>query len=210
MNVRLSYNIDFLAMVYLPMSTSGALKVNHYYTKIDFLTMSDFDVNINIAVERSKIFLQEELANTIFINREYLDEIEKLKSLNASITDLPDEPLDQIIGLALYCKLNAIMEQHVMVTDLSLSSDLGDQIWFHHSHDENLGPMNEHGWWMESDIRHCGLDQAPQQDNVTVIKSHSWNKYDMAWSEKSSTGEEPKTESDGNTVYIDFRKDANK
>ena len=106
MNVRLQYDLDFLAGIYY----DERLQLNSYSISMSLLTKTTDALNTNIAMDRLKMFMHGELANTVFVNQALRERAEMLQIMGVNVTTLPEEPVDQIVGMMLYYKLNAIME----------------------------------------------------------------------------------------------------
>lgn len=179
MNVQVQYNINFLAGVY----HNHRLHLNSYRTNISMLTQTQDKAEINTAVERLKCFIDFELANTVFINQNLPDVANVLNLIGTNVTTLPDEPVDQIVGMMLYCKLNSVMEGRVIITKLDISSILGEDFWYIHEDGDNLGPFAEDGWWHSSGTDHNTLSQDELDDNVLKVTPPAWSEYHLTWPE---------------------------
>ena len=199
MNVNLYRDLDFLAGFYIPSFSKHKFQCNRYRVRLHLVTNTeDFD-QVNIAMDRVKALIYHELSHTVFVNSKHRDNINDLVSLGINVTTLPEEPLDQVIGIVLYCKFNAIMEQRMQVTQIDIASELGDMVWYQHYADDNIGPFASGGWWHHASTRHndCVLVDA----DVPMIPAGSWAHYDLSWpadQEKKST-----------VVYANFRDDEN-
>ena len=177
MNVRLHYTTDFFAGVYY----NQRLLINSYTVNIELLTQSEVREEINIAMDRLKCFLEIELAHTIFVQDNNADEIITMDDLGFNLTTLPETPLDQIVGLMLYCKLNAIMEERMIVTSLDISSVAGDRVWYLHEDGEPIGPFANEGWWHDPGPNHC--PDVITTDNIFKVSVESWSERGLAWEE---------------------------
>jgi hypothetical protein len=155
MNVRLQYDLDFLAGIYY----DDRLQMNSYSVSMSLVTKTVDAVNTNIAMDRLKIFIHGEMSNTVFVNQALSERAEMLHIIGANVTTLPEEPVDQIIGMMLYYKLNAIMEGRMTVTRLDLMSVLGDSVWYQHDAEEDSpGPFRVEGWWHEPTVQHNTIE----------------------------------------------------
>ena len=177
MNVRLQYNVEFLAGVYY----EGALKMNNYSVNMSLLTASIDPVVTNVAMDRLKYFVYGMLDSTVFIKSEYKEQAEMLTLLGVNVTTLPEEPVDQIIGMMLYYKLNAIMEGNMIVTALDISSTLGDSVWYQHDEDDNSGPFAKDGWWSKPGLQHDTVELEPVEDKVVKVVSKGWLELGLEW-----------------------------
>jgi hypothetical protein len=93
---------------------------------------------------------------------------------------LPEEPVDQIVGIMLYCKLNAVTEGNLSITQLDISSSLGDEVWYQHHSDDNLGPLSQDGWWHKKTCQKHNLPQDTEH-NVVKVENSGWAEYGLEW-----------------------------
>ena len=156
----------------------------------------------NVAVDRIKAFVYGELANTVFFGPADSEVIEMFSMLGINVTTLPEEPIDQIIGIMLYCKLNAIMEGRMLLTELDIQSHLGDSVWYLHNEDDAIGPFSQDGWWHEANCKHHNITEPPD-DNVVKVVSSGWSEYNLDWPDIQPQA--------GNTIVVaDFQRNENK
>lgn len=173
--------------------------INHYSVELSMLTACDDHIDQNKAYDRLKTFIEEILQDSILVSGSAFD-MAKWTGTGARVIAVPDEPVDQVIGIMLYTKLNAIMEQRMIVTDVRLSSRLGDDMIYLHSHGENPGPFTQDGWW--NDHRPIwGLSASrPKKDKVVTMDRYlEWKNYGLDWG-----GSQPENNSDGTIVFADF------
>jgi hypothetical protein len=200
MNVKLQYDTALLSGIYF----EDSLQINSYSINISFTTQTSDTRAINVAMERLKYFLHGELSNTVFINQTHKEQAEMLYTLGVNITTLPEEPVDQIVGMMLYCKLNAVMENRIVVTSLNISSVLGDDIWYRHDDEDALGPLSQDGWWHKPNLQHHNIDLDDTPENVVKVQNQGWHELDLAWPEEQT----PKT--NNTVIYPDFKRNENK
>ena len=117
MNVRFKYSTYFAAGVYY----ADAYIVNNYRVTISFLTGTEDPEDQNIGLERIKYFIHNRLASSVFIDQSNQTQCQLFTSAHVPVTTLPLEPFDQVIGIALYSKLNAILEDRMIITDIEIS-----------------------------------------------------------------------------------------
>jgi len=154
MNIRLQYELEFLAGVYY----LDQLQINSYTVSLNLLTNSTALIDTNIALERVKWFVCSQLESTVFFGPNHHDQAEMFATMGTNVTTLPDQPVDQIIGIMLYQKLNAIMQDRMLITSLDISSVLGDNVWYQHDEDDSAGPFDQQGWWSRADPTHSNID----------------------------------------------------
>jgi len=198
MNVRLQYNLEFPGAVYFEEN----FQLNSYQVNLNMITATSDRVKINIAMERLQCFVHSELKNAVFINQNMQDVAEIMQMIGMNMVTLPDEPVDQIVGLMLYCKLNAIMEGVMTVTALDICSTLGDEVWYQHDETDALGPFVSDGWWHESTVDHNNLTMLDTDEKVVEVRPNCWNEYGLSWPELE-TKKEP------TVVYATFQKNEN-
>jgi hypothetical protein len=196
MNVRLQYDLEFLAGIYY----EDSLQINSYDVSMSLVTKTKDPVSTNIAMDRVKAFVYGMLENTVFINQNNMERAEFLQMIGCNVTTLPEEPVDQIIGMMLYYKLNAIMEDRMVITNLDISSKLGDGVWYQHDEEDVSGPFAPEGWWHKSSTQHETIETDDVADNVVKVISTGWYEMDLEWPENTA----PAT---ANTiVYANFPK----
>ena len=132
-------------------------------------------------MDRLKMFVYSELADTVFINQADAERAQVMDILGINITTLPEEPIDQIVGLMLYSKLNAVMEGRMFVEQLNISSLLGDDVTYLHDMEDAVGPFQESGWWHQTDTSHNSFEGIETQENVVKVPTTGWGKYNLNW-----------------------------
>jgi hypothetical protein len=202
MNVRISCTIYFTAGIIW----QSQLRMNNYKLTVHFVTLSTNNEDHNIALDRAKYFIHNQLQSTIFINANNSQMCRQLLSTGLDITTLPEEPVDQVIGIMLYSKLNAIMEDRMALVEIELSSELGDHVVYLHSVEENLGPLEKTGWWHESTLSHCDSVFLEDANILKMNQDNLWHDLGLAWPD--STVDIGIV--DNNLLFADFRKDETK
>lgn len=190
MNVRLQYDVTFLAGIYY----DDLLQLNSYAASLNMITKTTDPVETNIAMDRLKFFINSILEHTVFINQAHTEQAETLAWCGANVTTLPEEPVDQIVGMMLFYKLNAIMEGRIEIVQLDISSTLGDGVWYLHSDEDSAGPFTKKGWWDDSSTQHETIETEPVTDNVVKVISTGWYEAELDWPDQSTPS--------GNTVVF--------
>jgi len=103
MNVRLQYDLEFLGGIYF----EEQMQMNHYSVSLNLVTGTANPTDTNIAMDRIKAFVFGELEHSVFINVAQRERAELMHLMGINVTTLPEEPVDQIIGMMLYYKLNS-------------------------------------------------------------------------------------------------------
>ena len=196
MNVRLQYDLEFLAGIYY----EDQLQMNRYTASLNLLTKTKDSVSTNIALDRAKAFVYGALESSVFINQINMERAELMQMMGISVTTLPEEPVDQIIGMMLYYKLNAVMEGRMVVSSLDISSTLGDQVWYQHDEEDAAGPFAEDGWWHRASMQHESIERVTEPGNIVKVTSTGWYELNLEWPENSATV------SDNTVVFANFPK----
>jgi hypothetical protein len=200
MNVSLRRDLEFLAGFYIPSQPKEKLQCNRYKIDLHLVTATEDCDEINIAMDRIKAMVYYNFSHTVFVNSQHREDIAMMQDLGINITTLPEEPLDQVVGVMLYCKLSAVVERRMQILQLDIASELGDMVWYQHFSDDNLGPFADGGWWHHASTQHS--DVIKDSSEIPSIPAGSWSQYDLAWN-AADTG------SPNTVVYVDFRRDEN-
>jgi len=194
MNVRLQYDLDFLAGVYY----EDQLQMNRYTVSLNLLTKTKDSASTNIALDRAKAFVHGALESSVFINQANQERAEMMQLMGIRVTTLPEEPVDQIIGMMLYYKLNAVMEERMVVTSLDLSSTLGDSVWYQHDEEDLSGPFAGEGWWHQASMQHESVEHESAPGNIVKVMSTGWYELNLEWPENTALA------SDNTVVFANF------
>jgi hypothetical protein len=197
MNVKLQYDFEFLAGIYF----EDRLQMNQYSVSVSMITQTADPISTNVAMDRAKYFIHGILESTVFINQKS-ERAEMLSLFGINVTTLPEEPVDQIVGMMLYYKLNAVMEGRMTITQLDVSSVLGDSVWYQHSEDDVAGPFADQGWWHQANTQHDAIEPVAMPDNVVKVTSTGWNEMHLDWPDNS-------VQSANTVVYANFSRDEN-
>ena len=203
MNVRLQYSVDFLAGCYF----DGTLRMNNYNVRLWMMTTTTDGESHNVAFDRIKFFIADSLESSVFINGENEEQCKLLANAGVKITTLPDEPVDQLIGIMLYCKLNAICEDRIIIGEVEISSELGGEVTYMHSDDEPIGPYDQKGWWHDANLMHYNNKISETENIMNLGAVSSWRELELQWPEDDESG----SDDTGNTiVFVNFNKDETK
>jgi hypothetical protein len=179
MNVRLRHTMPFTAGVYY----GNEMRMNHY-TLVLHMTTNTANANDHyVAFERVKYFVYHKLDSTIFVNQTHINLCEQYLSAGLSVTTMPGDPVDQLIGLMLYYKLNAIMEDRIIVDETEISSLLGENMIYLHSDNEHTDIGEVPSWWSTVDPTHNDLISLEVDKIVSMHANAAWRELDLLWSE---------------------------
>ena len=177
MNVRLRKRFDWCSgMVY-----QGKFAANFYRAELSMITRTSDHHEQNTAYDRMKFWMYDVMANSIIMHAQDTA-VRQWQDTGARVLCLPEPPVDQIVGMMLHTKLNAIMENRIQIHDIEIASTEGDDMVYHHAEDEGLGELSETGWW--NDSRPIWFADTPKRSAnkvVTLGRTPEWSDHDLAW-----------------------------
>jgi len=188
--------MHFTAGVYY----NGTLRMNNYNLVLWMSTNTLDPADQNISFERIKHFIYSEIDSTIFINNEYEEQCQQLMRSGLNLTTLPGEPVDQLVGIMLYYKLNAIAENRMIVVETEIASTFGENMTYLHSEHEITDDIIKPDWWTSADLVHCDVKLMDSDKVVTIHQASAWRDIDLAW-----TDAEDNKESGNTVVFADFK-----
>ena len=197
MNVRLVYEMAFATGLWY----DSQFYVNNYTVKMKLVTNTMSSTEQNIALARLKYFVHEVLEASVLINAKNLDQHKKLVAAGMRVIALPEEPVDQILGMAMTCKLNAIMQGRMIITDLDISSDHGDNVVYCHNVQEALGPLEPAGWWHDPEPVFAEYAVNRNQRVIEINRALKWHDLDLSWEP------DPEQEHDPDIVITNFKRE---
>jgi hypothetical protein len=181
MNTRIERNFDFQAAVYF----NDSFTLNLYNLKIKMIVATDVIREQVIALDRIKCFLAESLQDCVFIESTEKKSIEKFKDAGIKICTLPEEPYDQIVGIAMLLKLNSITEGKIIIEEITIGSRLNDDVRMIFNKDEPIGPFASTGWWYNASPSINDLIFHSKKEKIVKLpKSNEWVDYNLLWEEK--------------------------
>ena len=193
MNVRIAQLLSFTAGAWI----DGDLEMNQYTVKLWMITQSTSEEEQNIAFRRMKHFIYYELDSTIFIDEAEREKCNEFVKAGLGVTTLPGMAADQMIGIMLFHKLNAIMEGRIGVVEVEISA--GDAVVYLHGENETSDDLKQPDWWSTPYLVHSiVLDY--DENIVSLRPTITWRDLDLNWPES-----EELTESGNTIVFADFK-----
>mgnify|MGYP003352189095 CR=1 FL=1 len=138
------------------------------------------------------------IENTIFVDSKDRETCLKFIQAGLNVTSMPGDPADQLIGIMLFHKLNAIMEDRIKIMEIEISSGTG--VIYLHSENENSEDLIHPDWWHTSDLTHCDFSAPESEKVLSIPQTNAWRDVDLSWPD------EPADEPNGNVVvFADFK-----
>jgi hypothetical protein len=201
MNVRLEHGMSWTAAIWF----DGRQQMNNYTVELALVTNSSVQQDHTVSLHRLNHFVYHELANTTFIHQDDGEQMAVLTQAGIKITTLPEIPIDQIIGIGLYCKLNAILQDKMIVTSIKIQSDLGDNVWYLHNDQESVGPFGQPGWWQDATPVHTNYQAINKKKDVVKLNLNTtWHSIGLEWDDV-----EPMDTDNNTVVFAKFGPDEN-
>lgn len=179
MTARIHKSFELLAGLHF----NNQYYINSYEFDLTFNVETESIVEQNIALERIHYYLYECLKHCVFVNKTDATAIDKYSNIDMNVCTLPEEPYDQIVGIMLMSKLNAISEGRLVITDITISSDMSAGVSCLHSIEESMGPFTDKGWWNDSTQRINNLVNNKKIVKLAKLKSE-WQDVYLDWVEK--------------------------
>jgi len=196
MNVRLKYDMHFTAGVYY----NDTLRMNNYNLRLWMTTNSELSADQSTAFERIKYFIYSQIDSTIFIDSQLTDQCRRFADAGLNITTMPGDPVDQLVGIMLYYKLNAITEGRMTIEETEIASSYGENMTYLHSEFENTSGYDQPDWWTTADLTHSEIQPVDSDKIVAMASGTSWRDLEMAWQDM------PAADATGNiVVFADFK-----
>lgn len=196
MNVRLRYELPFTAGIY----HNGRFCMNNYNLRVLMATVSEDPDDQSTAFERLKYFVYTCMESTIFIDASETDQCNRYAQAGLRITPMPGEPVDQLIGIMLYHKLNAVMENRMIVYETELSSAVGEYMTYLHSEEEHTVGYVQPEWWTAADLTHSEFAPANSDNVVAIPQATAWRELELEWADDLAD------DNTGNVVvFADFK-----
>ncbi len=126
MNIKIAKDFTFLAAIHF----ENRFMVNLYEMNAKMEVQTEDGRQQNVAIERMNYFLSNYIEDCIFVHDVEKDAIEKYTAAGLKVCTIPQEPFDQIVGMILLNKCNAIMEGRIILTDIVFGSKLSNLIKF--------------------------------------------------------------------------------
>jgi len=194
MNVRLRRQFAWNSgLVY-----QGEFSTNNYSADLSLITSCNDPREQNVAYERMKYFVYSILNSGIIVSHDCKN-INAWRDTGTRLIVLPEQPVDQIVGMMLFTKLNAIMEGRMSVTEVAVCSQQGDEMIYLHSENETLGPLSGDGWWNDPKPITAMRSRSESKKVLSLDRAMEWKDLGLDW--------EDDKEDPSSVVFANFRRD---
>lgn len=188
MITRIERDIFFVAGIHF----DDSYFINTYDLTLSMLVETDIPKEHHIAMERLDHFVKNVASSGVFVDEEDHEAIEKYSDAGMTVMTLPGQPFDQIVAMTMLLKLNAIMENRIKITDITISSLLGEGLRYPIVSEtaENADIMVGDNWWHRNDLETTNQNVflfEPDNNVVKLFDDSVWAEYDLSWKEKPKT-----------------------
>ena len=178
-----------------------AFYINTYTARIRMHTTSMYDQDHDVAYGRMDYWFEEVMQDSVMINADSAA-AKAYAATGQRLLMFPDDPVDQLVGIMLCLKLNAITEGRLIITDVDLSSVHGADMTYQHNQSEALGPLAAAGWWQDTrPIWNHTASSTRGSKVVSLNRAADWNSLELDWHSNSPR------DRDSSIVFADFDRD---
>jgi len=179
--------MNFTAGVYY----DGEMRMNNYNLGLSMITNTTDGI---------KYFVYSCMDSTIFINAEHVKTCQSFVDSGLKVSTVPGEPVDQLIGLMFYYKLNAIMEDRIVLEETEISSMLGENMVYLHSENETTDIATMPDWWNNADPSYNDFMSTDARKVLSIQPNMIWRELNLIWPEAVQ-----KEETGNIVVFADFK-----
>lgn len=173
--------------------------VNQYLLQMEFSSGTDDEQQQTTAYQRIKWWIHDVMQNSLLLNQ--TDELLPVyANTRQRVLAMPADPVDDVVALMLFYKLNSIVEQRLVIDRIKLSSDQGDNVWYVHDNDEPPVEIEPNSWWLDSGPTWIDKDCmkfSTEHKVVELERRSSWEDLGLGWEPQS---DQPQ----GNVIFTEF------
>lgn len=178
MIAQIHKDFTFLTAVHF----EGKYMVNLYEMSSLMIVETENPKDQNTAIDRITYFLNNTVENCIFIYEKETKAIEKYQDAGLTICTLPEEPYDQIVGMILLNKLNAIMENKIVIEEIIFGSKLSNLIKFNINYEASSIEFNKNNWYNQGSL---DINVKKSKGKVVpLIRNDGWAELNLTWQAK--------------------------
>lgn len=175
MNTRLKKQFD----VFAGLVTDTRYVTNVYQIDVSMTTSIKVDqTSHNRAYDRIVYWIDEVFYDSILI-KEQSSMIDPYLKAGRNVLILPYDPVDSVVGIMLFRKLTAIVEDALSIDEVAISSSVGNQLVYYHSIDEDVDLFKSPGWWNDSRPIWINKDIATKGKIVSLNSHKEWSSIEL-------------------------------
>lgn len=176
--------------------------INSYTATVHMHTTTMHDPDHDVAYGRMDYWFQDVMQDSVILNADCVA-AKAYAATGQRLLLFPDQPVDQLVGIMLFLKLNSITEGRLVITDVDLSSVHGADMIYQHSYAESVGPLSAAGWWQDAKPVWSHVSSTTRGSKVVSLsRAAEWSALDLDWKPIRSI-------QDSSIVFADFDRDEN-
>lgn len=180
MSTKIKKELQFVAGVYF----ENKFFMTVYNIELYLNIFTDDPAEQYIGMERIKFLFDNCFSDAIFISDSHKDVINQLTKLGFKVSTLPFEPYDQAIAIALIHKINAIVEDRYLLTDIIFGSTLSEGIKYLIDYEDDAGPFSiKNNWWHDSGMGISNIKKTKISDKIVKLNkvNNEWGEVGLNW-----------------------------
>lgn len=163
---------------------SGKFLINFFEMTLHMSVDTDNELDQNIAIERLNYYILNHVENSLFINKNEVEAIKKYEDAGLTVLTTPEDPYDQIVGLVLMLKLNAILEGRLHIEKITFSSKLAAGIRFNTPFEETE-EFNGNYWYTDPSASTKIVKTKNKKEKIVkLFDQDDWASLELIWKEK--------------------------
>jgi len=178
MNIQIQKDFTFMTAIHF----ESKYMVNLYELSAKMEVCTEDVREQNIAIERMNYFLTGQIEDVIFVQDTEKEAIQNYTNAGIKVCVIPEEPYDQIIGMLLINKCNAIMEGRIIITEITFGSKLSNLIKFNIQGDIAKLEYPEDSWYNKNTL--ALADKNKKDKIVTLFDKNNWAELELTWKQK--------------------------
>lgn len=175
MNIQIEKDFTFLTAIHFEQK----FMVNLYELSAKMEVLTENVREQNIAIERMTHFLTATIEDVIFVHDAEKEAIQNYTNAGMKVCIIPEEPYDQIIGMILLNKCNAIMENRIVVNEIIFGSKLSNLIKFNINGEMSKLEYPNDSWYNKSFA--SITDKGKKEKIVTLFDKNNWSELGLTW-----------------------------
>lgn len=175
MNIQIQKDFTFLAAIHF----EKKFMLNLYELSAQMEVLTENVREQNIAIERMNYFLGTYIEDAIFIEDTEKEAIQNYNNAGIKTCIVPEEPYDQIIGMILINKCNAIMENKIVINQVIFGSKLSNLIKFNIDGEVSQLEYPENAWYNKNTL--SVTEKGKKDKIVNLFDKNTWAELGLTW-----------------------------
>lgn len=178
MNVEMEKIFSFSALV---LDADHAAWINTWDIRIHMRALGD-NRDHNTAYSRMKFWFTDIMQDSMLLSNDH-EQLSAWRHTGMRTIEFPTKPVDQVIGLMLMSKLNAMAEGRLEVSQVSVTSLADDLVTYFCDHGDHLHWFEEEGWWRDSSPNHAMTLRRNRSSGkvIAMSRANDWKNHDLDW-----------------------------